>query len=74
MVIHLGSKSSKLEDMVFWYKVPVHKKDWRMCLDIFWQSPSSGGESVLFDDDGDAINQYTGKKNGLVVNVCKMDL
>lgn len=72
MVIHLGSKSSKIEDMVFWYKAPMRPRNWRMCLDIFW-SEDEEAEQVIFEEPEDTLNSYTGKKGVPLVNVCKVE-
>lgn len=73
MVIHLGSKSSKIEDMVFWYKAQIRREQtWRMCLDLFWANTKEA-EQVVFEEAGDTLNTYSAKKGSVMVNVCKLE-
>lgn len=54
MVLHMGSRSSRLEDMVFWYKAEDHGLKWKTCLDYFWQMQNQGqGPSTVFEDEED---------------------
>jgi hypothetical protein len=51
MVIYLGAKSSKIEDMVFWYKSQDHGNKWRACLPYFWEMQKRGEAMKVFDGD-----------------------
>ena len=64
LVIHNGSKSNKLTEQVYWYKADPHK-DFKMCLDCFWQKSESefNPEYNINTDDLDDDDYRTKKKN-----------
>jgi len=68
LVINNNSQSSKLEDIVFWYKANMHG-DFRVCAPQFWQ------HSAAFYREQDDSNQYDASKNtrlrGPQINVRK---
>jgi hypothetical protein len=63
LVINNNSKSSKLEQQVFWYKADDHP-DFRLGADILWKQASN---MVLNDDsddeNGDFLSTYNNSKN-----------
>lgn len=63
LVINNNSKSSKLEQQVYWYKADEHP-DFRLGADILWKQASN---MVLNDDsddeNGDFLSTYNNSKN-----------
>lgn len=68
LVINNNSQSSKLEDIVFWYKAQIHG-DFRVCSPHFWQM------SAQHYRDADDSNTYDPSRNvrlrGPAINVRK---
>ena len=68
LVINNNSQSSKLEDIVFWYKAQIHG-DFRVCSPQFWQM------SAQHYRDADDSNTYDPSRNtrlrGPAINVRK---
>jgi len=63
LVINNNSKSSKLEEQVYWYKGSDHP-DFRLGADILWKQASAMSLNDDSDDDnGDFLSSYNNGKN-----------
>jgi len=63
LVINNNSKSSKLEDQVYWYRASEHP-DFRLGADILWKQSSSMALNDDSDEDnGDFLSTYNNGKN-----------
>lgn len=61
LVIHNNAQSSRIEDMVFWYKAEMHD-DFRMGADIIWEHHDRNYYDSDEDDDADFNSKYSKKK------------
>jgi hypothetical protein len=59
LVINNNSKSSKLEDQVFWYKADTHS-EFKLGADILWKQASA---MSLQDDSDDEQTDFLSKYN-----------
>lgn len=63
LVINNNSKSSKLEEQVYWYKASDHP-DFRLGADILWKQASAMSLNDDSDDEnGDFLSSYNNGKN-----------
>ena len=63
LVINNNSKSSKLEDQVYWYKSDIHP-DFRLGADILWKQSSNMVLNDESDDENpDFLSSYNNSKN-----------
>lgn len=63
LVINNNSKSSKLEEQVYWYKAEPHP-DFRLGADILWKQASAMSlQDDSDDDNGDFLSTYNNGKN-----------
>ena len=62
LVINNNSKSSKLEQQVFWYKADDHP-DFRLGADILWKQSSMALNDDSDDENPDFLSSYNNSKN-----------
>ena len=71
LVIHMNSKSNKLEDQVFWYKAEPHS-NFRIGYDVFWQHNNkhydATMDSKLSDNTKNSNNNKLKKKFNVTIN------
>ncbi|GAX85681.1 hypothetical protein CEUSTIGMA_g13095.t1 [Chlamydomonas eustigma] len=78
MVIHVNSKSNRLEDQVFWYKARAHP-DFKIGAPQFWalSDAMAAERAAAGDDDDDGgmmdVAAVRGKRSGVTVSVKKAD-
>lgn len=73
LVVNNNSKSSKLEDQVFWYKAEPHD-DFKMGASAFWEYHKQNYSQADNDADEFDVNQIHKKRNQTVINVQKGDV